>query len=89
MDPANQDAQLRQAAFDHVNRLTALRGGVLDAADLGGGFVFGGDRIPLINPRRGIFKPRQMAHLWSIKTVFPRRGARVWYDDQCEAYRHI
>jgi putative restriction endonuclease len=64
MDSADHDAQLRQAAFSHVNRLAALRGGVLDSADLLGGFEFGGDRIPLINPRRGIFKPQQMAHLF-------------------------
>jgi putative restriction endonuclease len=25
----------------------------------------------------------------SIKTVFPRRGARVWYDNQREAHRQI
>src|SRR6266853_837513 len=88
-DPASHDAQLRQAAFSRVNRLATLRGGVLDFADLAGGFEFGGARIPLINPQRGIFKPRQMAHLLSIKTVFPRRGARVWYDDQREAHRQI
>jgi putative restriction endonuclease len=89
MDPANHDAHLRQAAFGHVDRLSILRGGVLDSADLAGGFEFGGDRIPLINRQRGIFKPRQMEHLLSIKTVFPRRGARVWYDDQREAHRQI
>src|SRR5580693_6163887 len=89
MDPACHDAQLRQAAFSHVDRLATLRGGVLDFADLAGGFEFGGERIPLINPRRGIFKPQQMAHLLSIKTVFPRRGTRVWYDDQREAHRQI
>jgi putative restriction endonuclease len=89
MDPTDQDAQLRQAAFDHVNRVAALRGGVLDSSDLASGFQFGGQRIPLINPRRGIFKPQQMAHLLSIKTVFPRGGARVWYDDQREAHRQI
>ena len=90
MDPASQDAPpLRQAAFDHVNRLAALRGCVLGSADLAGGFQFGGDRIPLINPQRGIFKPRQMERLLSIKTVFPRTRARVWYDDQREAHRQI
>jgi putative restriction endonuclease len=89
MDPASHDAQLRQAAFDHVNRLTALRGGVLDSADLAGGFDFGGDRIPVINPQRGIFKPRQMEHLLSIKTVFPRKGGRIWYDDQREVHQQI
>jgi putative restriction endonuclease len=80
MDSTDHDALLRQAAFSHVDRLTNLRGGVLDFADLAGGFEFGGERIPLINPQRGIFKPRQMDHLLSIKTVFPRKGARVWYD---------
>jgi hypothetical protein len=30
------------------------------------------DGIPIINQQRGIFKPRQMEHLLSIKTVFPR-----------------
>jgi putative restriction endonuclease len=89
MDAASHDAQLRQAAFSHAKRLAALRADVLDTADLAGGFEFGGERIPLINPQRGIFKPRQMAHLLSIKTVFPRRGARVWYDDQREAHRQI
>jgi len=53
------------------------------------GSEFGGRRIPLINSQRGIFKPRQMEHLLSIKTVFPRKGARVWYDDQREAHRQI
>ena len=89
MDPASRDAQLRQAAFDQVNRLAVLRGGVLDSADLAGGFDFRGARIPLINPQRGIFKPRQMAGLLSIRTVFPRQGGRVWYDDQREAHRQI
>jgi putative restriction endonuclease len=89
MDPTNRDAQLRQAAFNHVDRLATIRGSVLDSADLAGGFEFVGDRIPLINPQRGIFKPRQMEHLLSVKTVFPRRGARVWYDDQREAHRQI
>lgn len=70
-------------------RLAAVRDNVLDSADLASGFEFAGQRIPLINPQRGIFKPRQMAGLLSIRTVFPRRGGRVWYDDQREAHRQI
>jgi putative restriction endonuclease len=62
---------------------------VLDSGDLATGFEFEGDRIPLINPQRGIFKPRQMAGLLSIRTVFPRRGGRIWYDDQREAHQQI
>ena len=30
-----------------------------------------------------------MRFLLSIKTVFPRPGARVWYDDQREVHRQI
>ena len=61
----------------------------LTADELKPGFVFKGERIPLVNPRRGIFKPRQMRYLLSIKTVFPRPGARVWYDDQRDVHRQI
>jgi putative restriction endonuclease len=88
-DIIERDAHLRQAAFDHVNRLTALSGGVLSSDNLAGGFHFQGERIPLINPQRGIFKPRRMSGLLSIRTVFPRQGGRVWYEDQREAHRQI
>jgi putative restriction endonuclease len=30
-----------------------------------------------------------MRHLLSIRTVFPRPGARVWYDDQRQVHRQI
>jgi len=85
----NTDVQLRQAAFEHVHRLAGLKDGILDHADLAAGFEFAGQRIPLVNPQRGIFKPKQMAGLLSIRTVFPRRGGRVWYDDQRDAHRQI
>jgi hypothetical protein len=53
MDATTNDAQLRQTAFSHVNRLATLRGGVLDSADLAVGFEFRGERTPLITPRAG------------------------------------
>ena len=89
MDGKLRDARIRQTAFDAVSQMTSARGGTLEAVDLRNGFVFDGDRIPLINPQRGIFKPRQISWLLSIRTVFPRSGARVWYDDQREAHRQI
>lgn len=82
------DAQIRQAAFGHVRRLNAIKDH-LTSTDLAKGFEFEGERIPLVNPQRGIFKPRQMKHLLSIRTVFPRPGARVWYDDQHTVHRQI
>lgn len=79
---------MRLAAFGHVRMLSATRD-PLTSADLRAGFLFEGERYPLINPQRGIFKPKQMRHLLSIRTVFPRPGARVWYDDQRRVHQQL
>jgi putative restriction endonuclease len=83
-----RDGVLRLAAFDHIRRLGELRDH-LTAQDLRPGFIVQGERIPLMNPQRGIFKPQQMRFLLSIKTVFPRPGGKVWYDDQRDVHRQI
>ena len=88
MPPPELDTLMRLAAFEHVRRLTEVHDH-LTAAELKPGFLFRGERIPLVNPQRGIFKPQPMRFLLSIKTVFPRSGARVWYDDQREVHRQI
>lgn len=82
------DQTLRIAAFREVRRLADLNGD-LTSRDLRSGFQFDGQRIPLINPQRGIFKPTQMRYLLSIRTVYPRPGARVWYDDQRQVHQQI
>jgi putative restriction endonuclease len=81
------DAAMRQAAVAQLDRLAASR--PLTSEDLAAGFMFRGERVPLVNPQRGIFKPRVMRHLLSIRTVFPRTGARVWYDDQRRVHEQI
>jgi putative restriction endonuclease len=83
----DQDTNLRLAAVEHVKRLGA--GGVLSADELRGGFVYAGERVPLTNPQRGIFKPSSMRYLLSVRTVYPRNGRRVWYDDQREVHAQI
>lgn len=82
------DQHIRVAAFHEVRRLADVNGD-LTSKDLRAGFHFDGQRIPLINPQRGIFKPTQMRYLLSIRTVYPRPGARVWYDDQRQVHRQI
>ncbi|MFC3205608.1 HNH endonuclease [Aquamicrobium soli] len=82
------DTSMRLAAFEHVRRLSEVHDH-LTANELRPGFEFNGERIPLINPQRGIFKPQQMRFLLSIKTVFPKPGGKVWYDDQREVHRQI
>ena len=82
------DFRMRSAAFEHVRRLNATHD-FLSSRDLSEGFTFEGTRVPLVNPQRGIFKPKRMRYLLSIRTVFPRPGARVWYDDQRQIHRQI
>ena len=87
-DTDSLDAKMRMTAFEQVQRSNDLHEG-LTANDLTAGFYYEGNRIPLINLRRGIFKPRKMRCLLSIKTVFPAPGRKVWYDDQREIHRRI
>lgn len=82
------DEHMRRAAFEHVRLLNATRDH-LTSGELAGGFPFEGARVPLVNPQRGIFKPRQMRYLLSIRTVFPKPGARIWYDDQRHVHRQL
>jgi putative restriction endonuclease len=88
MSMDSSDTFYRIAAFEHVNRLSEIQGS-LSSADLKAGFMVQGKRTPLINPQRGIFKPQQMRFLLSIRTVFPKPGGKVWYDDQREIHRQI
>jgi putative restriction endonuclease len=88
MTDVDRDSLMRIAALQHVRRLSETHDH-LTATELKPGFEFDGERIPLINPQRGIFKPKQMRHLLSIKTVFPKPGAKVWYDDQRRVHRQI
>ena len=83
-----RDAVIRQAAFDHVRFLQSCDL-VLSREDIGKGFMFEGQRWPLWNPQRGIFKSREMPFLLSIRTVFPRKGGRAWYDDQRHVHQQI
>jgi hypothetical protein len=79
---------MRMAAFDHVRRLGEVHDH-LTATELKPRFIFDGARIPLINPQGGIYNPQRMQFLLSIKTVFPKSGVKVWYDDQREVHRQI
>jgi putative restriction endonuclease len=87
MDTTSHDARVRLAAVEHLKRISA--GGVLTSDDLRAGFIFEGDRVPLINPQRGIFKPATMQFLLSVRTVYPAAGRRVWYDDQTQVHGQI
>ena len=63
---------MRMVAFDHVRLLMQVHD-LLTAVELKPGY---GERIPLMNPQHGIFKPQQMQYLLSVKTVFPKPGGQ-------------
>jgi len=63
------DALIRKAAFDHLAWLRERDGDVLTRKALSVGFEFRGERINLLSPARGIFKPRQLAMPLSIATT--------------------
>jgi putative restriction endonuclease len=88
MPDAIDDARMRLVAFTQLRRLAETHDH-LTKQEIAPGFDFEGQRIPFVNPQRGIFKPVQMRYLLSLKTVFPKPGGRVWYDDQREVHRQI
>jgi putative restriction endonuclease len=78
------DELIRNAAFSTLRHLMATKPH-LTSADLKAGFQVEGKRFPFVNQQQGIFKPKEMQRLLSIRTVFPKAGSRIWYDDQ----RHV
>lgn len=79
---------MRLAAFKRIELLAKMPGHLTDR-ELSAGYIFQDERIPLVNPQRGIFKPGQMRYLLSIKTFIPKPGGCVLYDDQLEAHDQI
>lgn len=79
------DMRLRLAVFDHVGRLRRKGGGVVTADALNEGIVFEGQRIPIWNQQKGIFRPKVLqtpGAALSIQTSFDGP-----YDDRI-AYRY-
>ena len=74
IDP--DDGAFREAAFRHVSGLLAGRT-VLSRDEIDRPFFAGGQRLTLVDPQRGIHKPRAMRHLLSITTVVPAKGRRI------------
>ena len=64
----NTDLQIRVSAFNWLSEQTSSMGDVLPRKLLEQGFVFQGERIPLVAPN-GIFKPKIMDLPLSITTA--------------------
>jgi putative restriction endonuclease len=62
------DAYVRKAAFDWLSEQVQLHGDVLPRSILAQGFIYEGNRVPLVGPQ-GIFKPRILDIPLSITTI--------------------
>lgn len=79
----NDDTQVRLAAFSFLEEQQRLAGedGALPRKVLAEGFVYEGQRVPLLGPQ-GIFKPRVLREIpLSITTVAVVEGEARPYDD--------
>ena len=86
--PLDTDWQIRLAAMQRLQFLRNRGDGLVRAVDLAEGFEFGGERIPLWNERRGIWRPRQLRHPGAALTITtaPRViGRTPAYDDEIAA----
>ena len=70
MDPEQQDASVRRAAFDWLEAQQAHHGDVLPRDVLAEGFVWQGQRVPLVSAQ-GIFKPRVLPEIPLTITTSP------------------
>ncbi len=78
---ADRDTRIRLAAFKFLEEQTAIHGEVLPRSLLEKGFLFEGDRVPLISPQ-GIFTPKVMEIPLTFCTVPPTlRKARPYEDE--------
>ena len=82
------DWKIRTAAFDRIRDLTES-GDTLEWSEIAKGFEFEGERHFLATKARGIFRPRKMPYVLSIRTSVPRAGRKVWYGDQQAAHDQI
>lgn len=78
----NRDAEIRLKAFSKLDELIKVHGTSVPWSSIAQGFQVGSERILFATTVEGIFKPRQMDQVLSIKTVVPKPGGKVWYQDQ-------
>ena len=84
----DRDFQIRLAAMQHLEALKHQGSGLVTSKQMDEGFVFEGERIPLWNRRRGIWRPRQLgsdAAALSIFTAPHVAGKKPAYDDEIAA----
>jgi putative restriction endonuclease len=86
----DRDLEFRLAVFGHVARLRELHGGLIPAPALSQGIMFEGERVPIWNQQKGIFRPAALRQPGAALTVmtsvdspyddrFDEDDDRIWY----------
>ena len=83
MAPLDLDLELRLAAFEHVARLRDRLGGLIESRELNKGFTFQGERQPLWNQQKGIYKPARFGPEGAALSI--QTAVNGPYDDRQEA----
>ena len=76
----DRDLRLRLALFDHIARLRREGGGVISSAQLNLGFQFEGERVPVWNQQKGIYKPALLGSDGAALTI--QTSFRDPYEDK-------
>ena len=63
------DLELRQAVFNHVQRLSEGTGAEVPAKMLNQGIIFHGERVPIWNQQKGIFRPKILREPGAALTI--------------------
>ncbi|WP_220502831.1 HNH endonuclease [Microbispora sp. H10885] len=75
------DSQIRRAAMAWLDQRCTEDNPLVRRDELLNDFYFEGTRLPLVDPNRGIRKPRSMVAALSILTTFTPPGRRSPYED--------
>jgi len=80
--PLDLDLELRLATFAHVDRLAKNAGGLVGSAQLNEGLTFRGERVPIWNQQKGIFRPKILRELGAALTI--QTSFESPYDDRLD-----
>lgn len=80
------DWAIRAKAFEVLEHLSLEFNGRIPWHRINAGFEFQGENIKFASQALGIFKPRRMSAALSVKTVVPKAGRNIWYQDQEKAF---